>query len=104
MINSVSLLVFGERMALKAAFLFYLINLLFHLTFNQAPLIPITFLANSLYFYLLPDVSSNKTGSKIKLVRVAVNKVTDVSQPRDCVPPNPLKQKIINPAIRTSEV
>jgi hypothetical protein len=35
---------------------------------------------------------------------VAVNKVTDVSHPRDCVPPKPLKQKMINPAINTNEV
>ncbi len=35
---------------------------------------------------------------------VATNKVTDVSQPRAMVPPKLLKQNIINPAIKTSEV
>jgi hypothetical protein len=35
---------------------------------------------------------------------VAVSNVTEVSQPSDCVPPNPLKQKIIKPAIKTSDV
>ena len=49
-------------------------------------------------------IASNNTGSKIRLVNVAVKRVTEVSHPNDCVPPKPLKQKIIKPAIKTSEV
>ena len=35
---------------------------------------------------------------------VAINKVTEVSQPNANVPPKPLAQKIIKPAVSTSEV
>ena len=50
------------------------------------------------------DIDINKAGSKTRLVKVAVTKVSDVSQPKDLVPPNPLKQKIMKPAIKTIEV
>ena len=43
-------------------------------------------------------------GNNTRLVIVAVTRVSEVSQPSDCVPPNPLKQKMIKPAISTSEV
>ena len=43
-------------------------------------------------------------GNKTRLVIVAVTKVIDVNQPKDCVPPKPLKQKITKPAIKTMEV
>ena len=43
-------------------------------------------------------------GNNTRLVIVAVISVSEVSQPSDCVPPNPLKQKMINPAISTSDV
>ena len=46
----------------------------------------------------------NKAGSKTRLVHVAVTSVIEVSHPNACVPPNPLKLNIINPAINTSEV
>ena len=45
-----------------------------------------------------------RAGSKTRLVMVAVISVKEVSQPSDCVPPKLLKQKMINPAINTSEV
>jgi hypothetical protein len=48
--------------------------------------------------------SINIAGNKTRLVIVAVTNVIDVSQPRDCVPPKPLKQKIIKPAINTIDV
>ena len=35
------------------------------------------------YFFFLPEISNNKTGNKMRLVSVAENKVTDVSQPSD---------------------
>ena len=57
-----------------------------------------------IYFFLGCEISNNKTGNKMRLVSVAENKVTEVSQPRDCVPPKPLKQKMIKPAIKTSDV
>ena len=47
---------------------------------------------------------SKRTGNNIRLVSVADNKVTEVSHPSPFVPPKLLKQKMINPAIRTSEV
>lgn len=47
---------------------------------------------------------SNNTGNNIRLVRVAINKVTEVNHPKDWVPPNPLKQNMINPAINTIAV
>jgi hypothetical protein len=43
-------------------------------------------------------------GKSTRFVNVAVTSVREVSQPRAWVPPNPLKQKIINPAISTREV
>ena len=54
-------------------------------------------------FRFFPVARSN-TGNKIRLVKVAVNRVMEVSQPRDCVPPKPLKQKVTKPAIKTSDV
>lgn len=47
---------------------------------------------------------SNKTGSKTRLVNVAINKVADVNHPSAFVPPKPLAQKIIKPAIKTNAV
>ena len=47
---------------------------------------------------------SSKTGRKIRLVIVATNKVTEVSQPKAKVPPKLLAQNIINPAVSTNEV
>ena len=44
------------------------------------------------------------TGNKTKLVSVPTNRVNDVSQPKANVPPNLLKQKIINPEIKTNDV
>jgi hypothetical protein len=46
----------------------------------------------------------NKAGKSTRFVKVAVTSVSDVSQPKDFVPPNPEKQKMTNPAINTSEV
>ena len=46
----------------------------------------------------------NNTGNKTRLVIVAVSNVTEVSQPNANVPPKLLAQKIINPAVSTSEV
>jgi hypothetical protein len=54
-------------------------------------------------FYLLPVLSSN-AGKKTRFVNVAITSVREVSHPRACVPPNPLKQKMTNPAISTNEV
>jgi catabolite regulation protein CreA len=54
------------------------------------------------FFFFMKVISSD--GSNTRLVTVAVMRVSEVSQPRDCVPPNPLKQKMIKPAIRTKEV
>ena len=48
--------------------------------------------------------NNNKTGNKTRLVKVAVNSVTEVSQPSAMVPPKLLPQKIINPAINTNAV
>jgi hypothetical protein len=47
---------------------------------------------------------NNNTGSNKRLVIVATNKVIEVSHPRAKVPPKLLAQKIINPAVSTSEV
>ena len=55
------------------------------------------------YFFLRINVISND-GNNTRLVIVAVMRVREVSQPSDCVPPNPLKQKMIKPAISTSDV
>src|SRR6185503_19117930 len=43
-------------------------------------------------------------GNKTRLVKVAVINVSEVSQPRACVPPNPEKQKMMKPAMRTKDV
>jgi hypothetical protein len=43
-------------------------------------------------------------GNSVKFAMVATTSVIDVSQPSACVPPKPLKQKIIKPAINTIEV
>ena len=48
--------------------------------------------------------NNNKAGNKIILVSVATNNVTEVSQPKDLVPPKLLMQKITKPAINTSDV
>ena len=65
-------------------------------------------LIESFYFTSTPPffgaINNNKTGSKIRLVSVATNNVTDVSQPKDLVPPKLLMQKITKPAISTSDV
>jgi hypothetical protein len=45
-----------------------------------------------------------KTGNKTRFVIVPTTNVREVNQPKALVPPNPLKQKIIKPAIRTREV
>ena len=53
--------------------------------------------------FLGKNTSSN-TGRKTRLVIVATNKVMEVNQPKAMVPPKLLKQNIMNPAIKTSEV
>jgi hypothetical protein len=40
----------------------------------------------------------------MRLVNVAVKSVNEVSHPSACVLPNPLKAKMMNPAIKTREV
>ena len=45
-----------------------------------------------------------RTGNKTRFVSVAVNKVTEVSQPNANVPPKLLAQKMINPAVSTKDV
>ncbi len=55
------------------------------------------------YIFFFP-IHKSKTGSKIRLVRVATSSVKEVSQPRAWVLPKPLNTKMINPAINTSEV
>jgi hypothetical protein len=62
---------------------------------------------NKNFFYshcFLELNNNNKTGKKIKLVMVATNKVTDVSHPNANVPPKLLAQKMMKPAVNTSEV
>src|SRR5207249_9761782 len=54
-------------------------------------------------FFLTFIMEIKSAGNKVKFVSVATIKVREVSQPRDCVPPNPLKTKITNPAIRSEE-
>jgi hypothetical protein len=49
-------------------------------------------------------MANNNTGNNTKLVIVPTTSVKDVSQPKALVPPNPLKQKIIKPAINTNDV
>ena len=46
----------------------------------------------------------NSAGNKVRFVNVAVIRVNEVSHPKDLVPPKPLNTKMINPAIKTSEV
>lgn len=55
-------------------------------------------------YFLIRTIDISIAGNKTRLVMVAVTSVRDVSQPRDCVPPKPLKQKMINPAMSTIEV
>lgn len=56
------------------------------------------------YFFLTLIRLINNAGSSTKLVNVAVTSVSEVSQPNACVPPKPLKLKIIKPAISTNDV
>ena len=49
-------------------------------------------------------INNNKTGNRTRLVSVATNNVTEVSQPSAKVPPKLLRQKIMNPAISVSDV
>jgi hypothetical protein len=56
------------------------------------------------YFLLLFIKLIRRAGNKTRFVKVAVTKVSDVSHPNACVPPKPLKLKIIKPAINTREV
>jgi hypothetical protein len=55
-------------------------------------------------FFSAGLMAMSKAGRKIRFVSVAITRVSEVSHPRAWVPPNPLKQKITNPAISTSEV
>ncbi len=77
-------------------------------TANREPILDktITIIAASIAcgYDLLREVVNNKTGSNTRLVRVAASKVSEVSQPRALVPPNPLNTKMTNPAINTREV
>ncbi len=54
--------------------------------------------------FLFGASQSNNTGNKTRLVKVAVNKVTDVNHPNAFVPPKPLKQNMIKPATNTNDV
>lgn len=56
------------------------------------------------YYFLFLEKLIRSAGNKTKLVIVATMSVSEVSQPSDCVPPKPLKQKITKPAINTIEV
>lgn len=53
-------------------------------------------------FFFVIEISN--VGNKTKLVIVAVISVIEVSQPKACVPPNPLKTKMMNPTTKTIEV
>jgi hypothetical protein len=55
-----------------------------------------------IYFFLFNN--NKRTGRNIRLVIVATNNVTDVNQPKAKVPPKPLPQKMIKPAVNTNEV
>ncbi len=55
------------------------------------------------YFFILTK-EIRIAGSSTRLVRVAVTRVSEVSQPSALVPSNPLKAKMINPAISTMDV
>ena len=56
-------------------------------------------------FYSAPvffvEVDIKIAGNNIRLVSVAVTSVSDVSHPSAFVPPKPLKQKMIKPAMST---
>ena len=54
--------------------------------------------------FLELEVDIKRAGNKTRLVRVAVIKVREVSQPNALVPPKPLKQKITKPAMSTKLV
>lgn len=56
------------------------------------------------YHFFIFTKEINIAGNKTRLVKVAVTNVREVSQPRALVPSNPLKQKIMKPAISTSDV
>jgi len=56
------------------------------------------------YFFFAFTRLINRAGSNIRFVHVAVTSVNEVSHPNAWVPPNPLKLKIINPAISTNDV
>jgi len=49
----------------------------------------------------LLEVDIKRAGNNTRLVKVAVMRVREVSQPKALVPPKPLKQKMIKPAIST---
>ena len=56
------------------------------------------------FFFALAKKIKSRTGNNTRFVNVATKSVTEVSQPNAMVPPKLLTQKIINPAINTSEV
>lgn len=47
---------------------------------------------------------NNMTGNRMRLVNVAVTRVSEVNQPNAWVPPKLLKQKMMKPAISTRDV
>lgn len=55
-------------------------------------------------YFFLSENEINNAGKKTRLAKVAVTKVSEVSQPKANVPPKLLKQKITKPAINTIEV
>src|SRR5687768_14762543 len=60
---------------------------------------------NGRFFYFFNFVKLiSSAGNKTRLAMVAATKVREVNQPRACVPPKLLKQKITKPAISTIEV
>ena len=69
---------------------------------GQTKILERLYLANSFSFFFV--VLINSAGNNIRFVNVAATNVSDINQPNDFVPPNPLKQKITNPAINTSDV
>ena len=62
-----------------------------------------TLLVNIFYLasVFFGEVDIKRAGNNTRLVRVAVTSVSDVSHPSAFVPPKPLKQKMIKPAIST---
>jgi len=54
--------------------------------------------------YFLFIEQQHNTGNNTRLVTVATNNVTDVSQPTQKFHQNCWRKKIINPAVRTSDV